>query len=208
MALPQPRFVTREEIRRSLATNGHKISNASLQALVTKGLLPKHARIEGRGRGKGVQPLYPASAIDLARRILEMRERGLPDEEIREQLDARERELALHLIRKHLDFHRILSPEAHGAWLDWVNNMVDRIKDWSLTDEEKQQRVRHIAGIHVREFRLILDTIDSRLRDRTDHANGPMKAVLEELKLEIEAKIEEFPIHRSDLFLIASHSAN
>lgn len=203
MALIQPRFKTLEEARKDLAKRNSAVSIDLLRAWIARGLLPKHQRVEGLGRGKGVKALYPASIVDLAQRIVEMRKQGIPEAEIRQHLEAQERQFALELVHKYLSFHTILSPEAHARWFQWANEvMVEKVIDWKLTADEKEQRMKGIAANHVREFRLILDAVEARLIQRLGTIDGPLRGTLDELRSEIEAKISEYPREGGDLFRV------
>lgn len=205
MALPQPHYVTLQEVQKKLASEGHRVKPRTLRTWVARGLLPQHESVKGLGRGLGVRVLYPASVLDRARRIADLRKQGIPENAIREQLKAEELDFARGLVKKYADFHAPLSPAAQSLWLKWFERMVERILDWKLTNEEKEERMRFISANHLSEFRLILDTLEYRLRQRGG-LDSRLERLLAEVKSEVEAGVQERWPDLTDQFRISVKS--
>ncbi len=161
-------------------------------------LLPSRVRVQGRGRRQGVVHLHSPTSVERAKQILEMRQQGFSDAQILHELTRVDKEAAVRLVKTHLNFYRTLSPEAAAAWMDWATTyMAQTVMHWANTPAEKEERLHAIAGLELRKFRLILGTLEYRLRERLGGAvDGPLAKAIAAVRGDLEREITEYPDDR------------
>ena len=196
MKLPQSHYLTLEQIRESLAAQGQKVTYRTLRYWFSLGLLPARVQVRGRGSSQGMVHLYSPMSVERVKQILEMRTQGFSVPQISRELAHADNEAAARLVKTHLDFYRILSPAASGRWMDWAAYMAQTVREWANTTTEKEERLRRIAGLELRKFRLILDTLEYRLRERLGTLDGPLAETIAALSSDLEREIAKYPDSR------------
>jgi len=197
LKLPQSHYLTLEQIRESLAAQGQKVTYRTLRYWFSLGLLPARVQVRGRGSSQGMVHLYSPMSVERVKQILEMRTQGFSVPQISRELARIDKEAAVRLVKTHLNIYRPLSPDAHGAWTDWATTyMAETVREWANTPAEKEERLRRIAGLELRKFRLILDTLEYRLRERLGTLDGPLAETIAALSSDLEREIAKYPDSR------------
>ncbi|HEY8427175.1 MAG TPA: MerR family transcriptional regulator [Sandaracinaceae bacterium] len=80
-----PRGMTVQQIVDAFATRGEKLTEATFRKYVQLGLLPRSVRVARKGKRRGSQGLYPASAVRQIDAIRRLMSQGYTMEEIQRE---------------------------------------------------------------------------------------------------------------------------